>query len=172
MKTSALPIALLSLSPISLLTATPATANCDYSLGTASTGQSTRLDLCSIQPQPGARTNFTYSLGAERIAAQANCRTNTWLTYPERQSHSPQSAATRTMMKIVCTAPSFNDGISIAVVFDPPSKIRKTPNGTVVCTLRDVTAIALAGGVTGNGEWYRTFACGGGVIHKSQVRFN
>jgi hypothetical protein len=75
-------------------------------------------------------------------------------------------------MKIVCSAPSFNEGIGIGVIFDPPSKIRKRPNGEVVCTIRDITAIELAGGVIDGGEWYRTRACGGGVIHKSQIRFN
>jgi hypothetical protein len=76
------------------------------------------------------------------------------------------------LLKIVCTAPSFNDGIPIGIVFDPPSKIRDKPNGNIICTIRDITAIELVGGVTGGGEWYRTRACGGGVIHKSQIRFN
>lgn len=160
-------------SAIAFFPSSPATAsNCNYDLGTTSGGQSISVELCSIQRQPGARTNFTYTLGGERIKAQANCSNNTWLTYPERESRSPQSKATSNMMKIVCTAPSFNDGIAIGVVFDPPSKVRKTPNGQIVCTIPDVMAIALAGGVTGGGEWYRTSACGGGVIHKSQVRFN
>lgn len=110
--------------------------------------------------------------GAEEGNSGANCRQNTWLTYPEKATHSPQSQSTTDMLKIVCTAPSFNDGISVGVVFDPPSKIREKPNGKVVCTIRDLTAIELAGGITGGGEWYRTKACGGGVIHKSQIRFN
>jgi hypothetical protein len=145
---------------------------CNYNLGPASTGQTTRINLCSIQRQPQSRVDFVYSLGSETIPAQANCRNNTWLTYPEKATHSPQSQATIDMLKIACTAPSSNDGIGIGVVFDPPSKIRDKPNGTVICTIRDLTAIELAGGVTGGGEWYRTRACGGGVIHKSQIRFN
>jgi hypothetical protein len=168
----------LLISPIALLflsLASPqaiAQSTCNYNLGPSSTGQTTQIDLCSIQRQPNDRVNFAYLLGDETIVAQANCRQNTWLTYPEKATHRPQSQATIDLLKIVCTAPSFNDGISIGIVFDPPSKIRDKPNGTVICTIRDLTAIELAGGVTGGGEWYCTRACGGGVIHKSQIRFN
>jgi hypothetical protein len=74
------------------------------------------------------------------------------------------------MLKIACTAPSFNEGISIGAVFDPPSKVRDKPNGNIVCTIRHIAATEIFGGVTGGGEWYRTLACG--VIHKSQIRPN
>jgi hypothetical protein len=165
-------------SPIALLLfplATPkaiAQSTCNYNLGPSSTGQTTQIDLCSIQRQPNDRVNFAYRLGDEPIAAQANCRNTTWLTYPEKATHSPQSQATIDLLKIVCTAPNFNDGIAIGIVFDPPSKIRDKPNGNVICTIRDLTAIEISGGMTGGGEWHRTRACGGGVIHKSQIRFN
>jgi hypothetical protein len=173
MKFYFLSILLLCPTPLILISPSTATASiCDYSLGNASSRQFISVNLCSIQHKPSLRTNFTYNLGRERIEAQANCRNHTWLTYPERESHRPQSVATLNMMKIVCTAPSFNEGIGIGVVFDPPSKVRKIPNGQIVCTIHDVTAIALVGGVTGGGEWIRTSACGGGVIHQSQVRSN
>lgn len=145
--------------------------HCYYLLGTASSGQSVKLDLCTIQRKPDRRIDFTYLLGAEAIDAQANCNTKTWTTFPERAINRPQSRATADLLKLVCTAPSSNPGIGIGVVFNPPSHIRKSPNGPILCTLKDLTAIALAGGVTNDG-WVRTMACGGGVIHQGQLRYN
>lgn len=143
--------------------------HCYYLLGTASSGQSVKLDLCTIQRKPNRRVDFTYLLGTEAIDAQANCNINTWITFPERATNRPQSRATADLLKLVCTAPSSNPGIGIGVVFNPPSHIRKSPNGPIICTLKDLTAIALAGGVTNEG-WVRTMACGGGIIHQSQLR--
>ncbi len=161
---------LLSLSPIFLPSSSQASPNhCHYTLGTASGGQSVKLDRCTIERQRDRRVNFTYMLGDESINAQANCRTNTWTTFPDRTTHSPQSRATSDLLKLVCSAPSSNPGTGIGIVFDPPSHIRKSPNGAIVCTIRELTAIELAGGVTNDG-WVRTRACGGGVIHQSQIR--
>jgi hypothetical protein len=151
---------------------TIAQSTCNYNLGKTITNQTTHINLCTIQHQPKDRVNFTYSIDNEPIQAQANCRNSTWLTYPEKATHSPQSQATTDMLKIACTAPNFNEGIAIGVIFDPPSKIRGKPNGNIICTIRDITAIDLSGGVFGGGEWYHTSVCGGGFIHKSQIRFN
>ncbi|MEH1783439.1 MAG: hypothetical protein V7L26_30995 [Nostoc sp.] len=74
-------------------------------------------------------------------------------------------------LQIICTAPSFNPGIAIGVVFDPPSYIRKSPNGKIICAVKELRAIELNGGITPDG-WLFTPICGGGVIHKSQIRFN
>jgi hypothetical protein len=104
-----------------------AQSTCNYNLGKTITNQTTHINLCTIQHQPNDRVNFTYSIDNEPIKAQANCRNSTWLTYPEKATHSPQSQATTDMLKIVCTAPSFNDGIAIGFIFDPPSKIRDKP---------------------------------------------
>jgi len=164
---------LLVIPVLSLFWLTPHTRaedNCTYSLGESVTGASTTLNLCSIQWQRNRQVTFTYSLSNKQIEARANCPDNSWISFPDRSINRPRSKATSDMIKIVCTAPSFNEGIAIGVVFDPPSKIRRTPNGEVVCTIQDVTGIALAGGVTGDGQWYRTTVCGGGVIHQSQVR--
>jgi len=145
--------------------------NCDYSTGTAVGGQNISVDLCSISRISSRKVNFDYNLGDERIQAQANCQSRTWLTFPEQAVNRPQSQATRDMMQIVCTAPSFNEGIAIGVVFDPPSNVRSSSNGSIICTIRELTAIELSGGVVGDG-WLRTNFCGrGGVIHRSQVLF-
>ena len=163
------PIALL---PFLALFSQPAQASADhcyYNLGNSSSGQSVKLDRCTIQRQRDRRVNFTYRLGNEDINSQANCRNNSWTTFPERETHSPQSRATTDLMKLVCTAPSSSDGAGIGIVFDPPSHIRKSPNGPIVCTIRELTAIEIAGGVTDSG-WVRTTACGGGVIYKDQLR--
>lgn len=165
---------LLPLLPLLIFIPKPTQAsadNCYYNLGTASSGQTVKLDLCTIQRQRDRKVSFNYRLGNETINAQSNCRNNTWTTFPEREIHSPQSSATTDLMKLVCTAPTSNDGIGIGVVFDPPSNIRRFPNGPIVCTIRELTAIELAGGITESG-WVRTRACGGGVIYKDQLRFN
>lgn len=145
--------------------------NCDYSTGKAVGGQNISVNLCSISRVSSRNVSFDYNLGDERIQAQANCQSRTWITFPEQAVNRPQSQATRDMLQIVCTAPSFNEGIAIGVVFDPPSNVRSSPNGSIICTIQELTAIELSGGVVGDG-WLRTNFCGrSGVIHQSQILY-
>jgi hypothetical protein len=62
-----------------------------------------------------------------------------------------------------------------ATVIDPPTNIRLSPNGTVLCVVKQRTTVNILGstGVTdNNGTWYYTDACGRqGMIHSSQIRF-
>jgi serine/threonine-protein kinase len=60
---------------------------------------------------------------------------------------------------------------STAVVYAPPSNVRATPNGTIICSVRSVRTINIYGH---NNGWYVTDACGGrtGYIHHSQISFN
>ncbi len=63
-----------------------------------------------------------------------------------------------------------------AAIIDPPTNIRATPNGTIICVMRQRGTIVNILGSTGvsdnNGTWYYTDACGRtGVIHSSQIRF-
>jgi hypothetical protein len=73
----------------------------------------------------------------------------------------------------VATNNSGNSGISsqgVATVFAPPSNVRATPNGKIICSVRQVINIDLYGPPQ-NG-WYRTNVCGEmGYIHHSQIRF-
>ncbi|VEP15412.1 conserved exported hypothetical protein [Hyella patelloides LEGE 07179] len=56
-----------------------------------------------------------------------------------------------------------------ATVFAPPSNVRATPNGEIICSVRSVTNINLYGSVNG---WYKTDVCGSmGYIHNSQINF-
>lgn len=56
-----------------------------------------------------------------------------------------------------------------ALVFDPPSNIRATPNGRILCAVRQPTTITVLGQ---QGNWYYTDYCGQrGMIHSSQLRF-
>lgn len=58
--------------------------------------------------------------------------------------------------------------INSAVIFDPPSNVRTTPNGSVLCTVESVTMINVYGVTNG---WYETDVCGNwGYIHQSQIR--
>jgi serine/threonine-protein kinase len=56
-----------------------------------------------------------------------------------------------------------------AVIYAPPSNVRATPNGQVICRITAVTRINT---YSYNKGWYRTDVCGrNGYIHESQVRF-
>lgn len=58
--------------------------------------------------------------------------------------------------------------INQAVVFDPPSNVRMSPNGRIICSVNRVIPINIYGSENG---WYVTDACGQmGYIHRSQIR--
>lgn len=57
----------------------------------------------------------------------------------------------------------------VAIVFDPPSNIRKVPDGEILCSIQTPTNINIYGSI---GSWYHTNICGTmGVIHSSQIKF-
>ncbi|NJP08755.1 MAG: hypothetical protein HC866_04115 [Leptolyngbyaceae cyanobacterium RU_5_1] len=148
----------------------PAQAAMFYA-GTASTGKSVHVDMDSISRVSQRSVDFVYYLGGERIFAQANCHAGSWTTFPEGERHYPQSRATQRMVDFVC---SRVRNVSTSVVpqtvrvIDPPSNVRATPNGRIVCTLPR-TNIQVFESV---GSWYRTHACGrSGYIHVSQIQF-
>jgi len=66
--------------------------------------------------------------------------------------------------------PSFASGnLSNLKPFAPPSNVRATPNGNIVCSVRTRQAINIYGR---EGQWYLTDYCGGrGYIHEGQIRF-
>ncbi len=58
---------------------------------------------------------------------------------------------------------------SRAVIYAPPSNVRATPNGTIICSIKTVTTINT---YSYNNGWYLTDVCGrNGYIHNSQIRF-
>lgn len=61
-----------------------------------------------------------------------------------------------------------------AIVIDPPSNVRTSPNGDVICSIKSRDTINIYGTDSRNSEWYSTDACGQGrigLIHSSQIRF-
>ncbi len=63
---------------------------------------------------------------------------------------------------------------TLATVFDPPSNVRKAPNGKILCWVNEPIEIRTYGPVTdSDGLWYNTDFCEGqkGVIHHSQIKF-
>lgn len=60
-----------------------------------------------------------------------------------------------------------------ATVFDPPSNVRSSPNGSVICQVDQYRTINIMGSQdTTKGLWHTTDACGDqGWIHTSQVQF-
>ena len=143
-------------------------------LGHAVGGEKLQLDLTSINPTPNsAKISFRYRLGNENINSIADCGRREWMTLPERKWHSPKSAATERMLSRVCEAfrsdaPAISTS-GAAIVFDPPSNIRTTPNGSILCSITSKGTIPIQGR---RGDWYETDYCGSpGYIHKGQVRF-
>lgn len=56
-----------------------------------------------------------------------------------------------------------------ALVFDPPSNVRESPNGQIICAVREKININL---YERQGLWYQTDVCGRmGWIHSSQLKF-
>ena len=56
-----------------------------------------------------------------------------------------------------------------AIVFDPPSNVKKDPNGEILCSVRKRMTIKVYGSID---SWYYTDICGTmGVIHYSQIKF-
>ena len=147
-------------------------------LGSASTGAPLRLLMDSIVPVGGDQYTFSYQLGNTAIRARANCPESTWTSYPENQINRPQSEATSKMLRIICSnsngAPEASSTLQssypgTAIVFDPPSNVRKSPGGAFLCTMETKTTIRVG---NPSGSWYPTSACGRpGFIHKSQIHF-
>jgi hypothetical protein len=137
-------------------------------------GQPVNVDLNSIRQVSANSLDFTYYLGSAPIYAQANCPGGYWVTFPERQTNRPQSAATQRMLSKVCSFLSTGASIQtaapgVALVFDPPSNVRGTPNGNILCSVRTRQAINIYGR---EGQWYVTDYCGRrGYIHEGQIRF-
>ncbi len=144
---------------------------CGYYAGQASGGQSINVDLCSISRASYRSIDFVYYLGNERVQSQVNCEAGTWTTFPEKVVHHPQSQATQNMLNVVCShkASSATSNTGVALVYDPPSNVRVSPNGAILCSVRERTSINLYGST---GSWYYTDVCGKmGVINSSQIRF-
>jgi hypothetical protein len=141
----------------------------EFYAGTASNGQPVYVDTDSIARASARSVNFVYYLGNERIFAQANCTAGSWTTFPEGQVNYPQSRATQRMVNFVCRdVATGNPAARTAFVIDPPSNVRETPNGSIICALPR-RSINTYGAV---GNWYRTDACGRmGFIHISQLQF-
>lgn len=145
-----------------------------YQAGIAVGGQNVSVDLSTIRQlsNPSER-EFTYYLGSEKIISIANCPARTWTTMPEGATHQPKSTATANMLNRVCQSDTSNgptiSSSGAGIVFDPPSNIRSTPNGSILCSVTSRGAIPIQGR---QGDWYQTDYCGSpGFIHKEQIRF-
>ncbi len=150
---------------------------CNYFAGKAMGKQSVNVDLCSISRASSNSVDFVYYLGTERVDSQANCLDGGWTTLPERALQRPQSKATQKMLDVVCSYKSSAQNrnsklkakIQGAVIFDPPSNIRTSPNGEILCSIKNTKSISIYGSI---GSWDYTDVCGDmGVIHSSQIRF-
>ena len=76
---------------------------------------------------------------------------------------------TTTIFPVSQSSTAIAQSPSQAVIFDPPSNVRRTPNGQIICSIKAVTSIYVYGYTNG---WYGTSVCGSdGYIHESQIRF-
>ena len=144
-------------------------------LGTASTGQTVTLDTNSVsrsQRGTGLFISARYYLGDERVDADISCRDNYWVVSGESTQYRPQSQATRNLLSVACTISRSNNqsGARYWLVYDPPSNVRSSPNGSVQCVISTIQTIWVYGEPR-NG-WYQTSACEGaaGWINESQIR--
>lgn len=153
---------------------------CRLQTGTTLRAQTLTLDTCSIDASNPSLIQFVYYLNADRVQAQTDCASGTWTSFPENQVNRPQSPATEQMLERICGAKSPQgstdkppqDSISkagVATVFQPPSNVRVSPNGAILCSVRekrDINVYDL------KGDWYTTDVCGTpGVIHRGQLKF-
>lgn len=77
------------------------------------------------------------------------------------------------MEKMKDAAPPASEVTNNVTTLDPPSNIRDSPNGKILCTVKKQATWLKIYGSTGisdnNGEWFYTKHCGKlGVIHSSQ----
>lgn len=57
----------------------------------------------------------------------------------------------------------------VAVVHEPPSNVRRQPNGEILCSVHSQQVIDI---YQKQGSWYQTNVCGEvGFIHQDQIRF-
>jgi hypothetical protein len=152
-------------------------SSCNYYAGRAVEGQSVNVDLCSVSPKSSGAIAFVYTLGSKRMESEADCNNGTWTTFYDGQTHRPQSLATEKMINKVCgdrganqiSSQSTTSRSGAAIVFNPPSNVRVSPNGAIICSVKRRTTINICGSV---GSWYKTDACGTmGVISAGQIRF-
>ncbi|AFY37066.1 serine/threonine protein kinase [[Leptolyngbya] sp. PCC 7376] len=69
----------------------------------------------------------------------------------------------------VVIVPKVRQSRELAVVFEPPSNVRVSPNGTILCAINNQATINI---YDASGDWYETDACGAmGVIHISQIKW-
>lgn len=84
----------------------------------------------------------------------------------------PRATPTPTSTQSVPTPTRLTPQIykaEVAIVFDPPSNVRQSPNGNFLCSIRERTTINI---YSSTGDWYYTDICGTmGVIHSSQITF-
>jgi hypothetical protein len=147
--------------------------SCNYFAGTAVTGQSINVDICSISKASYQSVDFVYYLGNQKVISQANCNNGTWIAFSTGQVNRPQSQATQDMLDVVC---NYRSSISNSIVdswkafvIDPPSNVRTSPNGNILCSVKTFATINVYGSVN---SWYYTDVCGRiGLIHSSQIRF-
>lgn len=144
-------------------------------LGEAVTGQLVQLDTASISRNGNSGSwwgSFTYYLGGEQIDAEVHCGNGTWTV--DGETYSPQSQTTENMIRLVCSARHVTDAsrgqdMAYMLVFDPPSNVRSSPNGDIICSIDEISIIRVY--VEPQDGWYSTQACGsGGWIHESQIR--
>jgi serine/threonine protein kinase, bacterial len=152
-------------------------ASCNYSAGDAVMGQAVNLDLCSITTNNSDQVGFVYYLGDRRMGSAANCSNNTWTTFSDRQVHRPLSPATQRMLENVCSrrqasnpkSSSSNSEVAKATIFAPPTNVRESPDGKILCVINRKISINTYGA---NNSWYKTDVCGVmGVVQAEQLKF-
>jgi outer membrane biosynthesis protein TonB len=96
----------------------------------------------------------------------------------EKQKLADERKALENKKKEALASPTRNQApptssSGAAIVFAPPSNVRESPTGAILCSVRKRSTINILGSTSAtDGVWYYTDVCGRtGVIHSGQVRF-
>jgi hypothetical protein len=105
--------------------------------------------------------NPTFTLSPQPSTTTSTLQSSTISTQKQSspQTNAPVSPSTKV------------SNVGVAIVFDPPSNVRTSPNGKILCSVRENVTVNIYGSVD---DWYYTDVCGNGtkgVIHSTQVRF-
>lgn len=143
--------------------------------GACGTTQNEAVSQANSSPTPasavGAQAGDNKNTGQDAINAEKeNLQQERAKLEKEKQNLKDEKAR---MEKMKDAAPPASEVTNNVTTLDPPSNIRDSPNGKILCTVKKQATWLKIYGSTGisddNGEWFYTKHCGKlGVIHSSQ----
>ncbi len=123
----------------------------------------TLVPLLSAEAGPSESSEPLSNVGAEELAAASSAEEDLASAIPS------EGVAIASETEDLAPSSNADEATQMALVFDPPSNVRATPGGSILCSVDASTYINIYGN---SGSWYETDACGEmGVIDISQIQF-